>query len=251
MNPDPNDPLIQPDVIPLHAAAADPVIVPSPSTLFVDRADDAFGAKRDGQRAFFAFMASLSRAQHAAATTIVPRGLPGAASLATRHAHRRPILPAELSDRDPSRVAALRRVLAASIGSVCPCCGSLPVASVRRIGGLQQGLRFLVCSWCATQRHLVRIECGHCESTAGIGDPTRSTDPDGEAGNAAAIREVVEAAVCDEWASDPKLIALEADANADRAADDLATIALDLLTGERGDARVGPNHFTHPGVPVT
>jgi FdhE protein len=319
---DPNDPLIQPEVIPLHAAAPDPIVLPDPSTVFGDRARrfDTFAARGDGQQAFFAFMAQLSRAQQAAATTFVPTAMPDAATLATRHAHHMPILPGGLSERDPSWVAALRAVIRASedggalppavvtarrtleaasddeldrlagallafdyeavpsdavpwlaaglqtywvvavaalgrdaarsidVGGVCPCCGSLPVASLRRIGGIQQGLRFLVCSLCATQWHLVRVKCSHCESTAGIGYLTLSTDPDSEVGKAAATREVVKAEVCDQCSSYLKLVSLEADANADPVADDLATLALDILTDERGYARIGPNLFIHPGV---
>ena len=317
-----NDPLIQPDVIPLHAAAPDPIVLAQPSTVFDDRARrfDHFAARGDGQQVFFAFMARLSRAQQVAAAAFVPGALPDAATLATRHAHRMPILPAGLSERDPSWVAALRAVLAASeggpalppavaaarrnlqatsddeldrlggallafeyasipadvvpwiaaglqvywtvavaalgrdaartidVGGVCPCCGSLPVASLRRIGGMQQGLRYLVCSLCATQWHLVRIKCSHCESTAGIGYLTLSTDPDSETGKAAATREVVKAEVCDDCSSYLKLVSLEADHQADPVADDLATLALDLLTDERGYVRIGPNLFIHPGV---
>lgn len=327
MPDDPNDPLIQPGVIPLHAAAPDPIVLAAPSMVFADRARrfDTFGARGDLQRPFFAFMAHLSRAQDRAASAFVPLALPDAATLATRHAHRMPILPAGLSDLDPSWVAALRAVLTASVaadpdhglpaavaagrrklqaatdaeidrlgaallafdyesipadvvpwlaaglqvywvvaigmlgrdaarsldvGSVCPCCGSLPVASVRRIGGMQQGLRFLVCSLCAAQWHMVRIKCSHCESTAGIGYLTLSTDPDSELGKASATREVVKAEVCDECHSYLKLISLEADHDADPVADDLATLALDLLTDDRGYARVGPNLFVHPGFAV-
>lgn len=349
---DTNDPLIQPDVIPLHPSAADPILVPDPATLFAERAVrfDHFAARGDGQRAFFAFMAHLSRAQQVVASGSAPSApraawlppvaavtlfapsfrpaLPDAASLAVRHAHGMPIRPAGLSERDPSWVAALRAVLKASVeleqamasspmppavaaarsgliaardteldalggallafdyeslpsdavpwiaaglqvdavaavaalgraalrpldvASVCPCCGSLPVASLRRIGGLQQGLRYLVCSLCATQWHMVRVKCSHCESTAGIGYLTLSTDPDSEVGKAAATREVVKAEVCDECSSYLKLVSHEADHAADPVADDLATLALDLLTDERGYARVGPNLFIHPGVAV-
>ncbi len=325
MSYDPTDPLIQPGVIPLHAAAPDPIVLPDPRTVFADRAIrfDHFAARGDAQQPFFAFMGDLSRAQQAAASTFVPAGLPDQAALDTRHAHRMPVLPAGLSGGDPRWVDALRAVLAASvravpddrlpaaaavarrnlqvtaddeidriggallafdyesvpadvvpwlaaglqvywvtaiaalgrdavrpldIGSVCPCCGSLPVASLRRIGGMQQGLRYLVCSLCATQWHMVRIKCSHCESTAGIGYLTLSTDPDSEAGKAAAMREVVKAEVCDECSSYLKLVSLEADHHADPVADDLATLALDLLTDDRGYARVGPNLFIHPGV---
>ena len=315
------DPLIQPDVIPLHAAAADPVLMPDPSTLFADRARrfETFAARGDGQQAFYGFMAHLADVQHGVAATFVPAGLPDAAALALRHAHRMPILPAGLADRDASWIDALRAVLVASdgrrvppalalaartllaasdeeidrlgsallsydyeslppdvvpwlaaglqvawvvsaatlgrdavrpldVGSVCPCCGSLPVASLRRVGGLQQGLRYLVCSLCTTQWHLVRVKCSHCESTAGIGYLTLSSDPDSEAGRAAATREVVKAEVCDECSSYLKLVSLEADVHADPVADDLATLALDLLTDERGYARIGPNLFIHPGA---
>lgn len=322
---DPNDPLIQPGVIPLHAAAADPIIVADAATLFLDRARrfETFAARDDGQRVFFAFMAQLANAQHVAAATFVPRGLPDAATLSMRHSHRMPILPAGLAERDPSWIVALRSVLDASragdaarsappavlaaqqsllsagddeidglggallsfdyeslpaevvpwlaaglqvawavsaatlgrdalrpldVGSVCPCCGSLPVASLRRIGGLQQGLRFLVCSLCATQWHMVRVKCSHCESTAGIGYLTLSNDPDSEAGKDAATRAVVKAEVCDGCSSYLKLVSREADADADPVADDLATLALDLLTDARGYGRVGPNLLIHPGA---
>ena len=320
-----SDPLIQPDVIPLHAAAPEPILLPDPSSVFIDRANrfDHFALRTPEQRTFFAFMAKLARAQHAAAASFVPRGLPDANTLATLHAHRMPILPAGLADRDGSWVAALHTVLDASIAAdddaqlpaaaavarrrlisssdaeldrlgsallaheyesipaeslpwvgaglqvwwvtalaklgrsavraldvatVCPCCGSLPVASLRRIGGMHQGLRYLVCSLCATQWHMVRVKCSHCESTAGIGYLTLSNDPDSEAGKAAATREVVKAEVCDECSSYLKLISLESDSQADPVADDLATLALDLLTDERGYVRVGPNLFIHPGA---
>jgi FdhE protein len=323
MQIDPNDPLIQPGVIPLHAAAPDAIWLADPSTLFADRARrfDHFAAKGDDQRAFFLFMAALSRAQHDAAARFVPRSLPDPATIKLRHEHRMPVLPAGFAERDLSWVDALRLVMAASVAhdsaispalvaarrtlqaasdeeidrlggwllafdyeslpsdvvpwiaaglqvywvvamdkvgrdnvraldmaSVCPCCGSLPVASLRRIGGKRQGVRYLVCSLCATEWHMVRVKCSHCESTKGIGYLTLSTDPDSDAGKAAATREVVKAEVCDECSSYLKLVSLESDPSADPVADDLATLALDVLTDERGYMRVGPNLFIHPGI---
>ena len=321
---DPNDPLIQPGVIPLHAAAADPILLADPATVFADRAQRfaQLAARGDGQQTFFAFMAHLSNAQHAAAAGFEPGPGPSAETLDLRYTMQMPILPAGLAERDPQWIDALRRVLEASASrdetlpaaaadararlmsasdaeldhlggallnhdyealpveavpwlaaglqvcwvvamarlgrarvrpldshGVCPCCGSLPVASLRRIGGMQQGLRYLVCSLCATQWHLVRVKCSHCESTAGIGYLALTADPDGDAGKATAAREVVKAEVCDECSSYLKLVSREADANADPVADDLATLALDVLTDERGYRRVGPNLFIHPGVP--
>ncbi len=317
---DPNDPLIQPGVIPLHAAAPDAIQLADPATVFADRARrfDHFAQRDAAQRPFFAFLAALSRAQQQAVATFVPRGLPDDATIALRHRHGMPVLPAGLAERDPSWVGALRRVLAADVAplpelladarrmlvaasddeldrlggqllafdyealapdvvpwiaaglqvwwvaamatlgrdavraldtaTVCPCCGSLPVASVRRIGGKRQGVRYLVCSLCAAEWHLVRVKCSHCESTKGIGYLTLSTDPDSDAGKAAATREVVKAEICDECASYLKVVSLESDPGADPVADDLATIALDLLTDERGYRRVGPSLFVHPGV---
>ena len=322
-----SDPLIQPEVIPLHAAAPEPILLPDPATLFIDRANrfDHFASCMPEQRVFFAFMAKIARAQHAAGASLVPSGLPDASTLATMHAHRMPILPAGIAEHDGAWLAALHAVLDASIATdgdaelpaaaaaarralissdddeldrigsallaheyesvpaealpwvaaglqvwwvsalavlgrrcvraldvatVCPCCGSLPLASLRRIGGMQQGLRYLVCSLCATQWHMVRVKCSHCESTAGIGYLTLSDDPDSAAGKAAATRAVVKAEVCDECSSYLKLISLESDSRADPVADDLATLALDLMTDERGYVRIGPNLFIHPGATV-
>ncbi|WP_313076905.1 formate dehydrogenase accessory protein FdhE, partial [Melaminivora sp.] len=49
--------------------------------------------------------------------------------------------------------------------SICPVCGTPPVASVQRIGGQEAGLRYLHCGACATEWHMVRVKCSHCEST--------------------------------------------------------------------------------------
>ncbi|HET7772271.1 MAG TPA: formate dehydrogenase accessory protein FdhE, partial [Burkholderiaceae bacterium] len=53
--------------------------------------------------------------------------------------------------------------------SRCPCCASRPVASIVRIGAETSGYRYLHCSLCSTQWHVVRIKCSHCDSTKGIG----------------------------------------------------------------------------------
>jgi FdhE protein len=53
----------------------------------------------------------------------------------------------------------------AQIG-LCPVCGSHPMASVVRIGGAQQGLRYLVCALCCSEWHMVRVKCSACGSPA-------------------------------------------------------------------------------------
>ena len=50
----------------------------------------------------------------------------------------------------------------------CPVCGSPPLASLVHARGSLAGSRFLVCSLCATEWHLVRIKCTNCHSTKGI-----------------------------------------------------------------------------------
>jgi FdhE protein len=121
-------------------------------------------------------------------------------------------------------------------GGLCPACGSHPVAGIVRIGGAQQGLRYLCCSLCATEWHMVRIKCSSCESTRGISYYSL------EGSNGA-----VKAESCDECNSYLKLFYMEKDHRVEPVADDLATLALDVLMDETGKARGGPNLFFHPG----
>ncbi len=121
-------------------------------------------------------------------------------------------------------------------GGLCPVCGSPPVAGLVRSGGAEQGLRYLCCSLCASQWHMVRIKCSSCESTHGINHYIL------EGTNGA-----IKAESCDDCNRYLKLICLEKDRQMDATADDLATLALDMLMDEDGKARSGPNLFLHPG----
>ena len=47
-------------------------------------------------------------------------------------------------------------------------CASRPVASVLRIGGEQANLRYLVCSLCATEWNMSRIQCTSCDTDKGV-----------------------------------------------------------------------------------
>ena len=51
---------------------------------------------------------------------------------------------------------------------VCPVCASLPVASIVRVGGQFEGYRYLCCSLCSTQWHMVRVKCSHCEDVESV-----------------------------------------------------------------------------------
>ena len=123
-------------------------------------------------------------------------------------------------------------------GGLCPVCGSHPVAGIVRTGGKEQGLRYLCCSLCASQWHMVRIKCSSCESTSGINHYTL----DGSNG-------AVKAESCDSCNSYLKLLYLEKDCLMDPIADDLATLSLDMLMDNEGRERSGPNLLFHPGSP--
>jgi FdhE protein len=110
------------------------------------------------------------------------------------------------------------------------------VASVVRIGGAEQGLRYLHCSLCDTEWHLPRVQCSNCSNT---------TDLDYlviEGGG-----EVVKAEACDTCHSYLKQVYMTKAPEADPVADDLATLALDMLMAERDYLRSGPNLLFIPG----
>jgi FdhE protein len=123
----------------------------------------------------------------------------------------------------------------AQIG-LCPVCGSHPVASVVRIGGAQQGLRYLVCSLCASEWHMVRVRCSACGSTKGISYLGIET-----------ANEAIKAECCDECKTYLKIFYLEKDTSIVPAADDLASLTLDMLVDQEGYRRIGPNLLFLPG----
>jgi FdhE protein len=124
--------------------------------------------------------------------------------------------------------------------TLCPCCGSRPTASISRIGADMSGIRYLQCSLCSAQWHMVRIKCTHCEMTKGIHyQSLRHADDD--AGESMAPKPAVEAETCDECGHYLKLVHMERDADVEPAADDLASLTLDLLVSEAGYRRHGVN----------
>jgi FdhE protein len=116
------------------------------------------------------------------------------------------------------------------------------VASVVRIGGDQANLRYLVCSLCATEWNLARIKCTSCDTDKGV--HYLALQAEGRGSGDAATR----AEACDECRSYLKIFYQEKDANLDPTADDLATLALDVLVDEQGFVRSGPNLLFHPGT---
>lgn len=114
----------------------------------------------------------------------------------------------------------------------CPVCASAPVASVVRIGGDDHGLRYLTCSLCGAQWHTVRVKCALCESTQGISYY-------GIEGGSAAIK----AENCEACKGYLKILYLDKDPNLEAVADDVASVALDVLMAESGAERAGINFY--------
>jgi len=120
---------------------------------------------------------------------------------------------------------------------LCPMCGSAPVASVVRADGNEAaGLRYLHCSLCESEWNLARAKCSNCDVEKGVAYVGI------EGGNPA-----VKAETCDACRSYLKIFYMEKDTGVDPVADDLASLALDLMMAEEGYARSGPNLLFVPG----
>jgi len=127
---------------------------------------------------------------------------------------------------------AAARLPPASVARVeegCPVCGASPVAGV--VLG-DDKLRYLVCGLCATTWHHTRVQCVLCRSAAGLS----YLSLEGDTGPA-------RAETCDPCQAWLKLLYVERGPALEALADDVATLALDLLVGERGYQRLGRNPY--------
>ena len=117
------------------------------------------------------------------------------------------------------------------VPTVCPVCGTLPVASVVRSDKRgPQGYRYLHCGLCETEWHSVRITCSHCLSTEGI------TYHSIEGGS-----EAIRAEACGKCHTYRKILYQEKDSSVEPVADDLSSLALDLLMTDEGFHRASGN----------
>lgn len=121
----------------------------------------------------------------------------------------------------------------------CPCCASAPTASVVRIGAAAAGHRYLHCALCSAQWHLVRVKCGCCQGTKGIGYQSLEALPGHTAPAPGAG--AVQAETCDTCRSYLKIMNMARDPHVEPVADDLATLTLDLLVSDAGLQRHGVN----------
>jgi FdhE protein len=129
------------------------------------------------------------------------------------------------------------------VATICPVCGTRPVASIIRIGGAQANLRYLVCALCQSEWNMARVKCTSCESDKGVHYLSLAQDE----GSDKAVDAVAKAEACDECKTYLKIFDQDKDPLADACADDLATLALDVLVDEQGFVRSGPNLLFHPG----
>lgn len=120
---------------------------------------------------------------------------------------------------------------------LCPVCGSPPIVSMVRTGGAAQGLRYLACSLCSSEWHLVRVKCSACASTKSIS----YLFVDG-------ANDAVRAECCDDCKTYLKILYLDRDRQMESLADDLASLALDMLIDAQGYGRLGPNLLLAPGA---
>ncbi len=113
-------------------------------------------------------------------------------------------------------------------GEGCPVCGSPAVA------GVVQGddrRRFLTCALCAAEWYAPRLRCTRCGDEASLA----FFHVDGDEG--------AKAEACGSCRAYVKLFDLEKRPGAEPAADDAATLALDLLVAEEGYGRAGANPY--------
>lgn len=123
----------------------------------------------------------------------------------------------------------------------CPACGSPAMAGVVRNRGKHNGLRYLACSLCACEWHVVRVKCVYCVSSKGL--RYTSLEDDRHAPGKAPLR----AECCPQCQGYLKQSYLENDAYAEPLADDLASLALDIRLDQEGFQRLAPNLLLAPG----
>jgi FdhE protein len=114
----------------------------------------------------------------------------------------------------------------------CPVCGAPPLCSMVVGWSGAPNTRFCACSLCGTLWNYPRIKCTLCGSTEGIAFQEIA----GGSGT-------VKAETCDACGRYVKVLQQHAHRSLDPVADDIATLALDLLLGQSKYRRGGVNPF--------
>jgi FdhE protein len=127
------------------------------------------------------------------------------------------------------------------VPGVCPLCGTLPVASMVCALPPYQGYRYLHCALCATEWHMVRVLCSHCGAS---GKNIAYYSLEGNAADKSSVEEggsAVRAETCEQCQGYRKILYQEKDTGVEPVADDVASMALDLLLAEEGYHRASGN----------
>lgn len=127
--------------------------------------------------------------------------------------------------------------------SYCPCCGSDGVGSVILSHGELEGVRYLQCNLCNSRWHALRAQCTFCSNSK---DMSLQNVAGAEGALSAAYGEC-----CPRCHHYRKLYRLDKQQYADPVADDLATLAVDMLLAEDGYERGGANPYLVLDKPIT
>jgi len=204
-------------------------------------ADDAFDAIRDRLLAL-AREIDMPELAHAALMRTIGAGSPARDAMAR----------AVLADSIPVEALADHLFIAAALqvhfarqaarlevkrlvpvgDGACPACGAPPVSSIVVGWPGAENTRFCACSLCSTLWNYVRVKCTLCGSTKDI------TYRQVEGGNGH-----VRAETCDTCHGYVKILQHQQDPALDPVADDVASLALDLLVHELGYRRGAVNPF--------
>jgi FdhE protein len=114
----------------------------------------------------------------------------------------------------------------------CPACGSPPVSSMVVGWSGARGARFSACSLCGTLWNYPRVRCTLCGATKGIAYQEIGGGP-----------ATVKAETCESCRGYVKIMHQHKDPMLDPVADDVATLALDLLLRDSGYRRGAVNPF--------
>jgi FdhE protein len=135
--------------------------------------------------------------------------------------------------------AAAMRAL--DVPGLCPLCGSPPVASVVYAQSPYQGYRYLHCALCATEWHMVRVQCSRCGASGKSIAFQSAMMGENQENDGSAAEVPVRAETCEQCRCYRKILYQEKDPQVEPVADDLGSLNLDLLLGQSGYHRASGN----------
>jgi FdhE protein len=127
------------------------------------------------------------------------------------------------------------------VPGLCPLCGSQPVASIVYAQSPYQGYRYLHCALCATEWHMVRVQCSRCGASGKSIAFQSAMSGAKQENDGSAAEAPVRAETCEQCRCYRKILYQEKDPHVEPVADDLASLNLDLLLGQSGYHRASGN----------